>query len=396
MNNYKKYIRNYSLIFLISLMPVGVSFLFLWRAGELNSPQAAYETQKESGRYCPYSSMLFNTYDEYKTHAFADIKPEIISIGSSTSTLFRQTHFEKSFYNYAYTIKSTHNIKSKMENLLKKHKPKVMIVGIDFWWFNEEYHQKARFDTSPEEDRKFQFGYLKKPLKMLRKGYMSTEQFFDILIYGEIEGICGVGYSSKTKNSGFGIDGSTYYVSSITGGVEHADIKFQDSLSRIENSKHQFRHASDYSEKALQNFFEFTDYLESQDIKVIYFMPPLPQQIIDKMQEYDYSYIPKLKAELAKKIKFYDLNNPNLLLKTNDCEFYDGFHAGEILNLKILDYLARKENLRGYVDRKSIRKIIRDNKGLSMVHDANITDLKELDFLEIGCEKGNRGNRFTN
>ena len=130
--------------------------------------------------------------------------------------------------------------------------------------------------------------------------------------------------------------------------------------------------------------------LEKTGAKLIIFFPPFSNAVnvrLNEMKE-KYGYIEDIKSKLRNRgVNYYDYTNA-LSLGSSDCEFIDGFHGGEVTYMRILADLSQKESsLKGFVDFEYIMSSIGKFKGRAFVPDMNVTNVKEVDFLGIGCDK---------
>ncbi len=105
----------------------------------------------------------------------------------------------------------------------------------------------------------------------------------------------------------------------------------------------------------------------------------------DKQEKY--AYIDELFMTLQNnQIYFFNYHNP-AVLKDDDCEFLDGFHGGDVFYARILADMAQKsEILQPYVNIPYLTELIHTHKGRVFSKDS-ISDLKEQDFLGLGCGK---------
>lgn len=137
--------------------------------------------------------------------------------------------------------------------------------------------------------------------------------------------------------------------------------------------------------------------LEAQGIQVILFFPPLaftPYAMISAAPE-DYQFISQLPGELARAgLMAHDFTNP-ATINTHDCEFIDGFHGGEVTYARLLSALAESNALLGqFINHGQIAAALYKAAGLAMVPDPRITPRREIDFLPLGCRKGQGATGF--
>ena len=86
----------------------------------------------------------------------------------------------------------------------------------------------------------------------------------------------------------------------------------------------------------------------------------------------------------------FDYHDPKII-HSNDCEFIDGFHGGDVTYQRILLDMAEKdESLKSYVDMNILKKSINKNSNKTLTifkSEKNMYLRHEIDFLEIGCKK---------
>ena len=120
--------------FIAALALGSVYGLFLWRAGELSSLSDIVARQGQTGTV--YGSAVHDDSFAYKLQLVSTAKPNVIALGSSRVLQFRQAHFTETFINADRAMTTPAEEIKFLDALLPRHKPKVVILGVDFWWFN--------------------------------------------------------------------------------------------------------------------------------------------------------------------------------------------------------------------------------------------------------------------
>ncbi len=387
-SKYYNYIKTYFLLLFLFSAPFFTNYLFLKNAGEFLSTQEIFSLQNNSTyKDVIYGSAIFNSVTELKLYSIKVKKPKIISFGSSRVLQFRESFFSKPFYNFGYTASSIHDALDISYLMLKSHYPEIILLGIDFWWFNENIH-KHDYDLSIQRTtNKINPSHIILPFKWL---YNKKITIRDYIQFSNLLKKPNIGIRGKFKQSGISSDGSNYYTDVITGQTtEYSDVNFNDTRSAIKIGSSYFKNAPVASTLHFQKFLELIKLFNDKGIKIILFIPPIAPTVNEEMKKHDYSYIKDLKDKFQKhEIRVYDFTEPTKLLATNDCEFIDGFHGGDILYAKILDYISTKEPiLKEYINQNYLKNIISEYSGLAMIPNKNITSKKEIDFLCIGCNK---------
>jgi hypothetical protein len=134
------------------------------------------------------------------------------------------------------------------------------------------------------------------------------------------------------------------------------------------------------------------NFCKINDIKLIIFIPPLPNEVLKQMESLGdkYHFIKEFR-ELVKSndIENYDYHDMRNFVN-NSCEFIDGFHGGDIIYQRILKDIYNKNSiLKKYINIDLINLSIKKNEGkvLSSFDELKYKLTKEVDFLEIGCKK---------
>ena len=164
---YKRYLVTIALIILPASIPFGLNELFLERLGEYLPLSEIVHIQQTNPTLCLYGSQVHSDFFHYKLEGYRQIQPRIAAIGSSRVMQFRENMFTDSFYNLGGTLASVEYTRHAVSLMLQAHKPKVVIVGLDFWWFLRESGEPVVMDTPPPEQARRHLGSIVPPLQSL-------------------------------------------------------------------------------------------------------------------------------------------------------------------------------------------------------------------------------------
>lgn len=367
------------------------SFIWLYQSGD-NALERAVQSQK-NGEFALFGSATSSDFIEYKLKLYAAVKPEIVALGSSRVMQFRGAWFTRPFLNMGGVAGNLAVLRSTIDSMLRISRPEAIILGLDFWWFMPEW-EKDPYETAsqPSGSYNYSFTTLKKPWEWLLEGKISFRE-----LGAPVLGIFGRGFRAdrygimaQQTSDGFGPDGSWYYTAEITGLKPAYDYQFRDTLQNIHAGARAFFHArgAGPAQQHIEAFAEIWCKLRSRGIQTFVFLPPLAGKALAAMKQQDYPHLYKLRDALgACGIDVADLSNP-ALLGSNDCEFVDGFHGGEIIYARVLRALAdRWPALLAYVNMEKIDAVIRDWKDHALSRNVMLTDRSETDFLGLGCKK---------
>ncbi len=384
----KKYLKTYCVALILCFAFASFPMFYLYKIGEYTKLDTIVEQQQEKlPDKLLYGTGVNNNTFAYKVELLKHRQPKIAALGSSRVMQFRQTMFSEPFVNLGGTMG---NIKSGLHilpEIIEAH-PNLVILGIDIWWFNKN-HTLPHIPFKPPAktfNPVLSLNHSVLFLEWLKKGKL---RFADIQqALGQPIHDYGV---SGQKKDGYGPDGSYYYTRTVTGLEETDDAHFEDSFFRINDGTQRFEYASHIHRPHLDEFLELVQTLEEENIKTIIFFPPLAPDVYEhfmKKQE-NYKYVPELKSLLRDNdVKFFDFTNP-ADLQTNNCEFIDGFHGGEITYMRILRELARNDNaLKQSLKNDILDESIEKYKGKTFIPDPYITTDPEINFLKLPeCKK---------
>ncbi len=310
---------------------------------------------------------------------------------------FRGDWFNAPFVNMGGVSGNLAELRFALEEMLKIHAPKGIIIGLDFWWFMPQWEKEP---LKPLAWKPGSYTYnlqaIKKPWQWLSEGKIS---FGDLLkpFYASYESGFNpnrFGIMAQKYNEGFGPDGSWYNTAEITGKKPPFDYKFNDTLEQIEAGIKAFFHADKNQDNPspvhLRAFLDILCLLNDKNIKYWLFIPPLSQKAYNKMEQNRdfWPHLFKLRASLDKAgITVLDFSSP-ASFNSNDCEFIDGFHGGEIAYARILSELAKSyPELEKFVNITRLTTLVQDWKNHAMSFNPEVTLDPEIDFNNFGCPK---------
>ena len=393
---YSRYLKVLLTLSAIMIFPLFSSILFIMNSGEMLSSKEIVDIQlKKKNELCIVGTGFRDNSNAYYKALFTKVKPKIVSIGSSRIMQFRSAFFDKSFINLGVMG----NLEEGMyfiDNVIQQSPPDIVIIGLDVWWFNENYispNEDVTIDPSCYDINHRNLIYSAKEIQnvyqWVRGKRITLNEFFNVMI-GRDSNSCGIGVRGIFDRSGYGPDGSQYYTSTVTGQKYAQDRFFNNSKTRIEEGRDRFQYGKIAHNKHINRLMDILSTLHNKDIETIIFFPPFAEAVnnaMDMMGE-KYQYIDDLKAKLKELgIYYYDFTNARLL-GSDDCEFVDGFHGGDLTYAKILKYIYDKDpSIREYINISYLERVISNYKGIAFIPDARVTSLPEIDFLKLGCNK---------
>lgn len=354
---------------LIILALFSASWLVLSRAGEFLPAAVLAQKQIEKGGI--YNSALYQRTFRYKLALYKDTKPDVIVLGSSRVLQFSQESFHQKFLNMG-SISGLDELATQIKEILQLGKPKTIVLGLDYWWFNDAYIEAYLI---PQNNRHLDrirptIGLLSKPFIWLVNGQIKAGDTIKLLDKGSDN----IGVYARLRRDGYSSDGSYAYTSIINGSKPSDDPQFAGTISRAAKKDKYFSFAQNVPENRWKKLQGITSLLQENGIQIILVMPPFPSPVLQILSSNDeYGYITRLRARLRETgLPFYDFHDP-ATFGANSCEFIDGLHGGPVVYRRMANAMALKY--------PAIFRVAPLNPGHASM------DQDETDFLKLGCKK---------
>jgi len=346
---HKQYLKIYIFSSLLFITPFIVTFLFIFRAGELKSVDEIVHIQHNSNAI--YGSAYSNNSESYKLALARFVQPKICTLGSSRVLQLRQESFKESFANYGGVVTNLAKGERFLVKLLAEHVPEIIIMGLDCWWFNPNFLKNQSAFPSPIANSTITTAKLTKPLWHLFRRKISFKDFYETILSAEqantsLTRFPRIGVKGLMNSSGFRKDGSMFYGDRLL--KDDTQIRlhaFEANLAQIESGSRYFMHGAHVDSSALAHLEAIVNLCKEKEVKLIFFFPPFAPSIWKAMQDHsqDYAYIRKISSILqANGIEIHNFHDIRPLNGV-DSEFLDGFHGGDIAFQRVLLKLASKE-----------------------------------------------------
>jgi hypothetical protein len=129
-----------------TLALMGMSYLFLTRTGDTIPPSQA--AARQASEDVMFGSALFFRPVPYKLALYRQRKPDVAIVGSSRAIEFVRRGFTTSMVNMG-SMRDMAQIRSLLRSMFAAHRPKLVILTIDFWWFNSARTEEV-VDLQPD------------------------------------------------------------------------------------------------------------------------------------------------------------------------------------------------------------------------------------------------------
>lgn len=347
--------------------------VYFFLSGENFVTQNRIKEMIKSGNYL--IGYLYNESNYKPLKQFAlDTQPsiQVMALGSSRVTQFRSCMFESSFFNAGYTISIVTQFKDYIQSMPESKHPEVLLIGLDQWMFNENW-DKVELETA---EGNFDSTALK--INFLPSSQQYINFWNDLLfqksshfkLFGsqKIRSTHSLGLNAYYYQMGFRADGSFDYGNRIDGLVQNdptvKDYEFKDTFERIKNGVARFEFGEEVNPKSILALKEFLAYCKLKNIKVVAFLAPFaPSVAIQLKNSPNHQYIQILPTVLQSlhrqnESEIWDFTSIENL-ESSDKEFLDGFHSGEVANVRMLLEMARKSSiLESHLDTVQLKKLL--------------------------------------
>ena len=306
--------------------------------------------------------------------ALSDNSYDVWALGSSTVLQFREQMFSSPFYNFGLMISPISDVKVFLKTIPKDKLPKIIILGLDQWMFNEVWVERGNlFKNQNYWKKSFRFFPNMIDVKHVYSKIFNGELHYFETLKKAINSQNKYGLSALIKNSGIRFDGSMNYGEKIeflvnTKNIDYS-LEFEDTINRINNGNKRFQYGENPRQESFAELSEVFDILKKNNVELISFFTPFSKIVHDKINEANtrYNYINKSAEKLnnlftANGFEFWDYSNPSTIKSNND-EFIDGFHAGELTHAKILFNMSENGSaIKKYINYDSLKNVIKNTK----------------------------------
>ena len=391
--NSKKWIKIWlALILIMGVIPYGLTYIYLVANYENNSYRDIVKRQIKNNSI--YGTALSQNTFSYKLELIKNVKPKVVALGSSRVMSFRKENFNASFITAGGGMNHLNEGYKFLENMYQFHKPEYIILGLDFWWFNNSFYQPHRFLYHENDGKNISPRKIYKTLLWLINGKINISSFNNILlnnkkIENQYTNYDNLGFGAISTSEGFRSDGSYFHSKKFFGLEENGDENFNDTFKKIRDGYGRFKYGNELSIDRVSILYKILELIKSNNTKIIVFIPPLANATYEEMKGYQYDFIDRFR-ELVKSLNIenYDYHDLSVITQ-NDCECVDGYHGGDVVYSRILkDMYDDNSSISKYLNIDNINNSINLYQGNALVVSSNnMFRNQEVDFLKLDCVK---------
>jgi hypothetical protein len=297
-----------------------------------------------------YRPRYGNRDQQFKLLSVNMRRPEVLALGSSRILQFRAGFFNRqpdSFYNAAAPAWRLPQVLELLENIAPEATPEVLILAIDLPWFNDSYTGDLFPDERSDFDHLFDSnsGLVKDVLMNVpldRSGF-SLGSYLDRREPGA--GGLALGLRAIRDGHGFRGDGSEQYGDFLIAGWLYPPNTREAHLVWMREGREMYAYGDTVSASALAMMERLLSIAQARGVTVIGFLPSYMPSLWNEMNARgNHAYMEIAASELQSMFArygypFFDFSD-GATINTTDDEFFDGWHASELSNLRLYMQMA--------------------------------------------------------
>jgi hypothetical protein len=378
-----RFLQHFGIALAVAAAVLGAFSWLLYQIGELGLPRVISRQQQD--HRILFTSGIHGDYFEQKVQLHRHLQPVVVALGSSRAMQVRGEFFTVGFVNWGGAVSSVGRLEQAVRVLSMSPRPQLALLLVDPWWFN------ARLRSSDDMAQPPAYPSVPDPGTFYEAARILVQQR-DRLGAAAARRPTRLGLLAAISNEGFDRFGSYHYVSTITGAKQAEDVRFADTADRIAKGRSRFEHATEPDEALLHAFLSAVGTLRASGVRVILAEAPFANAVNRLLDQHSgYAYIRAVRrffSTVAEPLHDYASIAPLQQLAQPDCEFLDGFHAGDVAHARILKDLASREpDVARFVNMRYLDDMIAAHAGKAQAPSAYHEGAREIDFLQIGCTK---------
>lgn len=295
-----------------------------------------------------WGSAWGQNHSGYKLDRALYLKPDILVLGSSRTGQFRAVMAPQlNFFNAGLSVGNAGAAEPFARRLFPHHKPGLVLLGLDPWWFGEG-------DVAELREPKFSLDRREQVSNMIRMGVR-----WDMVATAPPErdalgGRIAVGWMAAAQASGFRPDGSYQYGDVILGTnpvYEQQGYRWQDGfrlhLGHAATNQGRFR-AIRFDPVKIEALRMFLRYARAQGVPVVMFMTSYPGRVWQAVQDNPvqrafHRHADQAVAALAEAegVAYFDAMNIADFGQGDD-QSIDGLHVDEVAVLATLIHMVER------------------------------------------------------
>lgn len=336
----KRFLRAFVGVLIFFLVVMAPVMGFLYNTWEIGSIEELVARQLEENGL--YGTAFHDDTRDYKLALYRRHRPDVVVLGSSRVMQIRQEMFSRPMVNMGGAADTAAQIDYLVERAFAVHRPKLVLLGVDFWVFNADWPEPPLTLLQARTGLGISLRNLQELMAWIWQDRIPA---LDLLRVGfRLQRMSGrYGVVAAYTGGGFDAHGSRRPRDEAYGRCSEPK-RFTDTLARVRAGKARFEYGDHIDSTRLAAITALVHKLRVQGVEVVLFMPPLAPQVYTAMRENGhYGLLDELaRLEEIDGVRVYDYIDPARTM-SSDCEYLDGFHGGDIVYARILAQVARRE-----------------------------------------------------
>ena len=324
----------------VALFAAGIEYL-LWRTGE------TWPLNKVTARQATHGALFMREFmpqDQaaYKLQLLSERKPRVMVLSSSRGMQIRAGMLgetERTFLNGGGIANTLGDFESFIDTTAVGQLPKVILLGVDLWWFNEGWPDGAR-QLDPDG------AYLwRAHLSAARKLMAQPSLVKSLLAMPSASQSGRIGISAARTGSGFRLDGSIQQ--SLPVPADPSQWKYEDRehppvIDRVRQGILNFKESHAVNARRLERLMAVLARCRAKGVQVAAFAPPFSTEVYRALESdpRHRDLLTSFRREIpaafhAARTPFLDASDL-ASFGLDDRSMFDGFHAAETFHLHLL------------------------------------------------------------
>jgi hypothetical protein len=326
----------------------GVPIAIMAITGEFATAESV--VRRQATREVLFGQAYANRAQVYKFRAAAARRPRVMTLGSSRVMQFRASMFTTpAFLNAGGAVRSSADLGTFLD-ALEPTELRVLLVGLDPWWFNEDRVERPAAPVYSADDNALNVvqHHWRDVYSDIRSGKITLDR---ARRHGWRNS---VGLTALMYGNGFRPDGSYQYDLAQPAMTRSDAERIQAARDQVAAGQGLFTWGDRVSPDTVRDVAALIANARRRGIHVVPFLPPFaPSVWRDMTASGHYRYMGAAVTRLGQAcadfgVEIHDLSDP-ATLGFGDDEFLDGYHGSERVYAALLARLAERDRAVGDV-----------------------------------------------
>ncbi|MGE4552255.1 MAG: hypothetical protein AB7D57_04035 [Desulfovibrionaceae bacterium] len=364
--SYRRFLLVFALLAALGFAPFGLSMLLVRQSGEMLT--YAQTVDRQLARHALFGPAFNADHYLYKCALYDAVRPDVAVVGSSTMIPFRERCFTARFLNCCRTADDLPELESFVTHALAVHPPKVMLVGLDFWWFRYKQDPDRRYTPSANPGDEWSWAKLSRIYTLIARGEAEGRDLGPLvhtLAHGLPPDRIGL---MALHDRGFRPDGSFDYGPAFKVMPDTRQELARQMRDLLDAAEERFIRSDRTYDENIRIVARILERIRAAGTHAVLLFPPVVGELDQELQRRptEYGYVPQIFEKLrAAGIPFADYHD-GAALGSDFTEFYDAIHGGDVTMMRLLLDLAGKDGqVAAVLDRDYLARTVAEHAGVT-------------------------------